>query len=49
MGILVRHTGVLIAVLSASGVNPHNLLTWKEQSKHTMRLSIGLLYVLLVG
>ncbi len=36
-----------IAVLSASGVNPHNLLTWKEQSKHTMRLSIGLLYVLL--
>ncbi len=36
-----------IAVLSASGVNPHNLFTWKEQSKHTMRLSIGLLYVLL--
>jgi hypothetical protein len=38
---------LFIAVLSVSGVNPHNLLTWKEQSKHTMRLSIGLLYVLL--
>lgn len=36
-----------IAALSASGVNPHNLLAWKEQSKHTMRLSIGLLYVLM--
>lgn len=38
---------LLIAVLTVSGVNPHNLLTWKEQSKHAMRLSIGLLYVIL--
>lgn len=38
---------ILIALLAASGVNSHNLLAWKEQSKHTMRLSIGLLYVLL--
>lgn len=38
---------IFIAVLSVSGASPHNLLSWKEQSKHTMRLSIGLLYVLL--
>ncbi len=38
---------LFIATLAATGANPHNLLSWKEQTKHTMRLSIGLLYVLL--
>jgi MFS family permease len=38
---------LFIAVLIFSGARAENLLSWKEQSKHTMRLSIGLLYVLL--
>jgi hypothetical protein len=29
------------------GVDAHSITTWKEQTKHTMRLSIGLLYVLI--
>lgn len=38
---------LFIGVLVFSGAAPQNLLAWKEQTKHTMRLSIGLLYVLL--
>lgn len=38
---------LLVAVLVASGANVHSLLSWKEESKHVMRLSIGLLYVAL--
>jgi len=36
---------LLIAVLVGSGADVHSLLSWKEESKHVMRLSIGLLYV----
>ena len=36
---------LLIALLVASGANVHSMLSWKEESKHIMRLSIGLLYV----
>lgn len=38
---------LLIALLVASGADVHNLIAWKEESKHVMRLSIGLLYVAL--
>lgn len=38
---------LLISALIFSGVRTESLLSWKEQSKHTMRLSIGLLYVLM--
>jgi hypothetical protein len=37
---------MFIAVLLLFGVDAHGLVTWKEQSKHTMRLSIGLVYIL---
>lgn len=36
---------VLVAALSGSGVGAHSLMEWKEDSKHTMRLSIGILYI----
>jgi cytochrome c biogenesis protein CcdA len=38
---------LLISLLVASGANVHSLITWKEESKHVMRLSIGLLYIAL--
>jgi Tfp pilus assembly protein PilN len=37
---------LLIACMGiVSGISTHGALTWKEDSKHRMRLSIGLLYV----
>jgi hypothetical protein len=38
---------LVVAVLIAAGAEPHSLTAWKEQSKHLMRLSIGLAYVLI--
>jgi cytochrome c biogenesis protein CcdA len=38
---------LFISVLVASGANVHALTMWKEDSKHTMRLSTGLLYIAL--
>jgi thiol:disulfide interchange protein len=38
---------ILISLLVASGVEIHSLISWKEESKHVMRLSIGLLYIAL--
>ncbi len=37
---------LVIGLLVASGVNASALSTWKEQSKHHMRLSVGLAYIL---
>ncbi len=37
---------LLIAILVSIGMNAHSLTQWHEQSKHSMRLSIGLVYVL---
>ena len=36
-----------ISILIFFGVNAHSLTSWKEQTKHTMRLSIGLIYILM--
>jgi MFS family permease len=37
---------ILLACLGiVSGISTHGALTWKEDTKHRMRLSIGLLYV----
>lgn len=36
---------LLMVALLLSGATIHSLLSWKEQSKHTMRLSTGLLYI----
>jgi cytochrome c biogenesis protein CcdA len=37
---------LFITALTFSGVQGHALLAWKEQSKHGMRLAIGILYIL---
>lgn len=36
---------LFVAALTASGMHATNMLVWKEDTKHTMRLSIGLLYI----
>jgi hypothetical protein len=38
---------LVVSLLVASGVNVQSLMSWKEESKHMMRLSVGLLYVAL--
>ena len=38
---------VILSLFVASGLNVHSFLAWKEETKHIMRLSIGLLYVAL--
>ena len=38
---------IVVALLIIAGAEPHSLTAWKEQSKHLMRLSIGLAYVLI--
>lgn len=45
-GVLYSAPFIACASFLASGVRLHGLLAWKEESKHTMRLSIGLLYVI---
>ena len=37
----------VIALLISVGSDAHSLTSWKEQSKHLMRLSIGLAYILI--
>lgn len=37
----------VIAILLVFGVDAHSLTTWKEQTKHNMRLSIGVIYILI--
>lgn len=38
---------IMIAMLLMFGVNAYSLTTWKEQTKHNMRLSVGVIYILI--
>jgi MFS family permease len=36
---------LLAGIMVLSGVNTHGALAWKEDSKHRMRMTVGLLYI----
>jgi len=38
---------LVIAGLLVFGVSAYSLTSWKEQTKHTMRLSVGIIYVMI--
>lgn len=38
---------LVISFLLAFGVSAYSLTTWKEQTKHSMRLSVGIIYIMI--